>query len=166
MTSHLHQICPALVLFLAVPLLPAADDDGTSEANEDWSALLEEAESTADWAAVAALQDLKWCAARRARVREDGAVEQAGGGSVADEGGRRIQQPFVFPEEAIDEFCRTGPAQMHGRAAIPGRIVLEHHVADLWAAEDHPQSSASATRRFGAAHREAIDDGLRADEGC
>lgn len=51
MTSHLHQICPALVLLLAVPLLPAADDNGPTEANEDWSALLEEAETTADWAA-------------------------------------------------------------------------------------------------------------------
>ncbi|MEX0331980.1 MAG: hypothetical protein AB3N64_11205 [Puniceicoccaceae bacterium] len=51
MTSNLHHYCLALCLLATCPMLRAAQEGGSGDADEDWAALLEEAESSADWAA-------------------------------------------------------------------------------------------------------------------
>ena len=51
MTSNLHHFCLALALLAAGPALTGAPDNSQDTADSDWTALLEEAESSADWAA-------------------------------------------------------------------------------------------------------------------
>ena len=48
MTSNLHQVCLSIALLVSLPLLASETADQTAE---DWAALLEDAESSADWAA-------------------------------------------------------------------------------------------------------------------